>query len=167
MVSGDPHHAQALREEVAAVLAPLGLRLAPEKTRTVHIDEGFDFLGHTIRRLRKRGTSKHYVYTDAHGPCSGAGRGRACGVGREHRARRNHRSLPYASWGRFIRSDQDIRRLDVPVHDSGRVGGVERSRANIAEMAGESTITLGVATPFTPAISTPNDNPISTTWARS
>jgi len=45
------------------VLAPLGLRLAPEKTRTVHIDEGFDFLGHTIRSLRKRGTSKHYVYT--------------------------------------------------------------------------------------------------------
>jgi RNA-directed DNA polymerase len=63
MVSGDRHHAEALREEVSAVLAPLGLRLAPEKTRTVHIDEGFDFLGFTIRRLRKRGTSKHYVYT--------------------------------------------------------------------------------------------------------
>ena len=26
---------------------PLGLRLAPEKTRVVHIDEGFDFLGFT------------------------------------------------------------------------------------------------------------------------
>ena len=25
--------------------------------------EGFDFLGFTIRRMRKRGTSKHYVYT--------------------------------------------------------------------------------------------------------
>lgn len=37
MVFGDRHHAEALREEVAAVLAPLGLRLAPEKTRTVHI----------------------------------------------------------------------------------------------------------------------------------
>ena len=63
MVSGDRHHAEALREEVAAVLAPLGLRLALEKTRTVHIDEGFDFLGQHIRRMRKRGTSKHYVYT--------------------------------------------------------------------------------------------------------
>jgi RNA-directed DNA polymerase len=63
MVSGDRHHAEALREEVTAVLAPLGLRLAPEKSRTVSIDEGFDFLGHTIRRLRKRGTNKHYVYT--------------------------------------------------------------------------------------------------------
>ena len=47
MVSGEQHHAEALREEVAAVLAPLGLRLAPEKTRVVHIDEGFDFLGFT------------------------------------------------------------------------------------------------------------------------
>jgi RNA-directed DNA polymerase len=63
MVSGDRHHAEALREEVAAVLAPLGLRLAPEKTRVVHIDEGFDFLGFHIRRRRKRGTNKHYVYT--------------------------------------------------------------------------------------------------------
>jgi RNA-directed DNA polymerase len=29
----------------------------------VHIDEGFDFLGCNICRLRKRGTQKHYVYT--------------------------------------------------------------------------------------------------------
>ena len=63
MVSGQRHHAEALREEVAAVLAPLGLRLSPEKTAVVHIDEGFDFLGFHIRRMRKRGTSKHYVYT--------------------------------------------------------------------------------------------------------
>jgi RNA-directed DNA polymerase len=63
MVSGDRHHAEELREEVAAVLAPLGLRLAPEKTAVVHIDEGFDFLGHSIRRQRKRGTQKWYVYT--------------------------------------------------------------------------------------------------------
>jgi RNA-directed DNA polymerase len=63
MVSGDRHHAEALREDVAAVLAPLGLRLSPEKTRVVYIDEGFDFLGFHIRRMRKRGTSKQYVYT--------------------------------------------------------------------------------------------------------
>jgi RNA-directed DNA polymerase len=29
----------------------------------VHIDEGFDFLSFTIRRMRKRGTSKRCVYT--------------------------------------------------------------------------------------------------------
>jgi RNA-directed DNA polymerase len=63
MVNGDRRHAEALCEEAAAVLAPLGLRLAEEKTRVVHIDEGFDFLGFAIRRMRKRGTSKRYVYT--------------------------------------------------------------------------------------------------------
>jgi RNA-directed DNA polymerase len=63
MVHGERHHAEALREQVAAVLAPMGLRLAPDKTRVVHIDEGFDFLGYNIRRQRKRGTDKHYVYT--------------------------------------------------------------------------------------------------------
>jgi RNA-directed DNA polymerase len=63
MVSGDRHHTEALREEVVAVLAPLGLRLSPEKTCVTHLDEGFVFLGHEIRRLRKRGTQKYYVYT--------------------------------------------------------------------------------------------------------
>ena len=63
MVHGERQHAEALRQEVTGVLATLGLRLAAEKTRVVHIDEGFDFLSVTIRRLRKRGTSKHYVYT--------------------------------------------------------------------------------------------------------
>jgi RNA-directed DNA polymerase len=63
VVSGERRHAEALREEVSAVLAPLGLRLAPEKTAVLHIDEGFVFLGHHIRRQRKRGTSKYCVYT--------------------------------------------------------------------------------------------------------
>src|SRR3977135_1543068 len=63
MVIGERSHAEALREEVATVLAPLGLRLSPEKTRVVHIDEGFVFLGMHIRRQRKRGTQKYYVYT--------------------------------------------------------------------------------------------------------
>jgi RNA-directed DNA polymerase len=63
MVSGKREHAEALREEVAAVLAPLGLRLSLEKTHVVHVDEGFDFLGFHIRRLRKRGTNQHRVYT--------------------------------------------------------------------------------------------------------
>lgn len=63
VVHGQRHHAEALRMEVAEVIAPLGLRLATDKTRVVHIDEGFDFLGHHIRRQRKRGTEKYYVYT--------------------------------------------------------------------------------------------------------
>ena len=64
MVAGDRHQAEALREEVSAVLAPLGLRLAPEKTQVVHIEhEGFTFLGFDIRKMRKRGSSKYHVYT--------------------------------------------------------------------------------------------------------
>ena len=62
-VNGQRQHAEAPREQVIAVLTPLGLRLSPEKTRVVHIDEGFDFLGFHIHRMRKRGTQKHYVYT--------------------------------------------------------------------------------------------------------
>ena len=58
MVRGTQAHADALWEEVAAVLAPLGLRLSEAKTRVCHLDEGFDFLGFRIQRRRKRGTTK-------------------------------------------------------------------------------------------------------------
>jgi RNA-directed DNA polymerase len=63
VVKGERRHAEQLREEVAAVLAPVGLRLSPDKTQVVHIDDGFDFLGFHIRRMRKRGTTKSFVYT--------------------------------------------------------------------------------------------------------
>ena len=63
VVTGGREDAQHLREEVAAVLAPMGLRLSPAKTRVVHIDDGFDFLGFHIRRMRKRGSNKWFVYT--------------------------------------------------------------------------------------------------------
>ena len=63
LVAGTSVHAEALRDEVAAVLAPMGLRLSDEKTRVAHIDEGFDFLGFRIQRRTKRGTHKRVVYT--------------------------------------------------------------------------------------------------------
>jgi RNA-directed DNA polymerase len=63
MVSGDREHAESVRSEVAAVLAPIGLRLSEEKTRVAHIDEGFDFLGWRIQRHQKRGGIKRYVCT--------------------------------------------------------------------------------------------------------
>jgi hypothetical protein len=43
MVAGTRAHAEGLREEVARVLVPMGMRLSEEKTRVVHIDGGFDF----------------------------------------------------------------------------------------------------------------------------
>ena len=47
MVHGQPHHAEALWDEVAAVLAPMGLSLSVEKTRVVHIDDGSTSSGGT------------------------------------------------------------------------------------------------------------------------
>lgn len=64
MVNGTQGDAEALRQEVAAVLAPMGMRLSEEKTRVVHIDEGFDFLGWRIQRRCRRGQNgKKAVYT--------------------------------------------------------------------------------------------------------
>ena len=63
MVSGTEAHAEGLKDEVAAVLSTMGLRLSEEKTMIVHIDQGFDFLGFRIQRQTKRGSKKAYVYT--------------------------------------------------------------------------------------------------------
>jgi RNA-directed DNA polymerase len=63
LVAGTKAHAEDLKDEVAGVLAPMGLRLSEEKTTIVHIDEGFEFLGFRIQRQRKRGSNKAYVYT--------------------------------------------------------------------------------------------------------
>ncbi len=64
MINGTRGDADALWDEVTAVLAPMGLRLSEEKTRVCHIDEGFDFLGWRIQRRNRRGTNgKKAVYT--------------------------------------------------------------------------------------------------------
>jgi RNA-directed DNA polymerase len=63
LVSGTKAHAEGLKDEVAAVLAPMGLRLSEEKTTIVYINDGFDFLGFRIQRKRQRGSDKWLVYT--------------------------------------------------------------------------------------------------------
>lgn len=64
MVNGTRGSAEALWDEVAAVLAPMGLRLSEDKTRICHLDEGFDFLGWRVQRRAWRGrTGKRAVYT--------------------------------------------------------------------------------------------------------
>ncbi len=62
LVHGDEDDVHALREDIASVLQPLGLRLSEAKTRVVHMSDGFDFLGYRIRWRRKRGTNHWYVY---------------------------------------------------------------------------------------------------------
>lgn len=63
LVHGHQADVQALHDDVATVLTPLGLRLSQAKTRVVHMADGFDFLGFRIQWKRKRGTNRWYVYT--------------------------------------------------------------------------------------------------------
>ena len=63
LVAGTRAHAEAVREEAAAVLAPMGLRLSEAKTRIAHIDAGFEFLGFRIVRQPRRGSGKSVIYT--------------------------------------------------------------------------------------------------------
>jgi RNA-directed DNA polymerase len=63
LVAGTRAHAEAVLDEAAALLRPMGLRLSETKTKIVHIDEGFDFLGFRIQRQQQRGTEKHSLYT--------------------------------------------------------------------------------------------------------
>ena len=64
MIAGSREDAKALKSEVTAVLAPMGLRLSEDKTRVCHIDEGFDFLGWRIqRRLRRGQAGRKAVHT--------------------------------------------------------------------------------------------------------
>jgi RNA-directed DNA polymerase len=56
LVHGTRADVEALREEVAGVLAPLGLRLSPSKTRVAHLSDGLDFLAATRGRMVRAGS---------------------------------------------------------------------------------------------------------------
>ena len=90
MVHGTRDDAEALNDEVAAVLAPMGLRLSEEKTRVHHIDEGFDFLGRRIQRRNRRGRAGNkaiYTYPSKKSLAS------IIGKIRQLTRRRRHRTL--------------------------------------------------------------------------
>ena len=55
LVNGGKQDAAALREDIAGVLATMGLRLSQAKTRVVHMSEGFSFLGFRIQWRQKAG----------------------------------------------------------------------------------------------------------------
>ena len=63
LVHGTRDDVETLREQTARVLASLGLRLSPSRTRIVHMSESFDFPGFRIQWKRKYGSDKWYVYT--------------------------------------------------------------------------------------------------------
>lgn len=55
--------AEQVVEILKTWLAERGLSLAQDKTRIVHLDEGFDFLGFNVRRYRARRTSRTELVT--------------------------------------------------------------------------------------------------------
>ncbi|HEX3781133.1 MAG TPA: reverse transcriptase domain-containing protein [Pseudonocardiaceae bacterium] len=63
LVHGTRDDVEALHEEIAQVLAPLGLRFSEAKTRVVAMSEAFDFLGYvdrpTMPTPRRRVVVKH------------------------------------------------------------------------------------------------------------
>jgi RNA-directed DNA polymerase len=64
LVGGTRADSETLWDEVATVLATIGLRLSAEKTRVCHIDDGFDFLGWRIQRQSWHGRpGKRVLYT--------------------------------------------------------------------------------------------------------
>jgi RNA-directed DNA polymerase len=52
LVRGDRGDVDALHEQIASVLEPLGLRLSAAKTQIVHMSDAFDFLGCASRDWR-------------------------------------------------------------------------------------------------------------------
>ncbi|MFI2262703.1 group II intron reverse transcriptase/maturase [Streptomyces tubercidicus] len=46
--------AEEVRRKLADWLQPRGLRFNADKTRVVHLDEGFDFLGFNVRKIRQK-----------------------------------------------------------------------------------------------------------------
>lgn len=63
LVHGTQTDTETVREEIARVLAPMGLKLSAAKTSVVHMSEGFDFLGFCIQWRRKKGSNTWHVYT--------------------------------------------------------------------------------------------------------
>jgi RNA-directed DNA polymerase len=63
MVRGTRDQAEALKQEIATVLATqVKLTLSPTKTLVTHIDDGFDFLGFRMQRKTRAGRRQVYTF---------------------------------------------------------------------------------------------------------
>jgi RNA-directed DNA polymerase len=63
LVRGSREQAEAIRDEAARVLKnELKMELSEEKTLVTHVDEGFDFLGHRIKRAPWKGKPVGWTY---------------------------------------------------------------------------------------------------------
>jgi RNA-directed DNA polymerase len=63
LVRGSREQAESIRDEAARVLRDeLKMTLSEEKTLITHVDKGFDFLGHHVRRVPWRGTKVGWTF---------------------------------------------------------------------------------------------------------
>jgi RNA-directed DNA polymerase len=63
LVRGSREQAEQIRDEAARVLRDeLKMTLSEEKTLITHVDDGFDFLGHHVRRVPWRGTKVGWTF---------------------------------------------------------------------------------------------------------
>jgi RNA-directed DNA polymerase len=62
--------AEEAKRRLSAWLAPRGLAFNEDKTRIVHLDHSFDFLGFNVRRYRDK-----LLIKPSRRPCDGCGRG--------------------------------------------------------------------------------------------
>lgn len=63
LVRGSREQAEAIRDEAARVLkSELKMELSEEKTLVTHVDQGFDFLGHRIKRAPWKGKPVGWTY---------------------------------------------------------------------------------------------------------
>ncbi len=63
MTNGGRQDVEHLHEQVGTVLAGIGLRLSPTKTRIAHLSEGIDFLGFHLKWRKRRGGGKWFCHT--------------------------------------------------------------------------------------------------------
>ena len=107
--------AEQVKARLAAWLAPRGLAFNEDKTRIVHLDEGFDFLGFNVRRYRGKlliKPSKAAVKTDP-----GTAARRDAGPARGQRRARCSRELNpiirgWAAYYRTVVSSETFHALD-------------------------------------------------------
>jgi RNA-directed DNA polymerase len=139
MVCGTRDQAVSLVGEVGAVLDTVGLQLALDKTRVVHIDEGFDFLGFRIKRDTRRGSSKRFIYAYPAASAVAAIKRRVDQRGLRPPARRPAQAIRVgaAGPGRVLPawSLQGHFRIPVPLHveTGGSVDATEASPRWLAE----------------------------------
>jgi RNA-directed DNA polymerase len=63
LLRGNREQAEAVRDEAARILRDeLKMELSVEKTLVTHVDEGFDFLGHRLRRIPWKGKKVCFTY---------------------------------------------------------------------------------------------------------